>query len=322
MTDARERGPTFGDLLAWARGRLPQPGDARWIVAEVAQRGLLESLAPGPAPEGAAKEVSCLVERRAAGEPLQYVLGHWGFRTLDLRVDRRVLVPRPETEQVVEVALAQLAPRARGAGKEPAPAGRDDHGGPLVADLGTGSGAIALSIASEVPEAQVWATDASPDALAVAGANCSSLGLGSRVRLAAGSWYDALPPALRGRLSLIVSNPPYVAQSEVAGLPGEVRDFEPRTALVPGPTGLEAIAEVLTGAPGWLCASGAVVVEMAPHQAGACAGLARSCGLAGVEVHEDLAGRQRVLVARAVPFGSGPKKGPRRAADRAGRLLR
>jgi release factor glutamine methyltransferase len=232
---------------------------------------------------------------------LQYVLGRWGFRTLDLMVDRRVLVPRPETELVVEVALSELR-LIRSCARSALDGSALDEpvvGGPLVADLGTGSGAIALSIAAEAPWAQVWATDASADALAVATANRSSLGLDRRVRLAAGSWYEALPGALRSRLSLIVSNPPYIAEAEVPGLPVVVREWEPKEALVSGPTGLEAIAHVLAGARAWLSAPGSVVVELAPHLADAAMAVARSAGLVEVAVHDDLVGRPRVLVARA-----------------------
>ena len=212
---------------------------------------------------------------------MQYVLGRWDFRTLELTVDRRVLVPRPETEQVVEVAFSELRrsrSRALSALDGAVPDGSVVDA-PLVADLGTGSGAIALSIATEAPRAQVWATDASADALAVAAANRSSLRLDGRVQLAAGSWYEALPPALRGHLSLIVSNPPYIAEAEVPRLPVEVRDWEPTGALVSGPTGLEAIAEILAGAAGWLSEGGSVVVELAPHLAGAAMALGVGSGL-------------------------------------------
>src|SRR5581483_11962387 len=154
-----------------------------------------------------------MVERRAAGEPLQYVLRRWGFRTLDLLVDPRVLIPRPETEVVVEVAIRELR--------------RIDSRRPLVADLGTGSGAIALSIAVEVPDARVWATDASADALAVARANLAGIGspAAKRVRIEQGSWFDALPAAFRGQFDVVVSNPPYIAAHE--DLPPEVVDWEP-----------------------------------------------------------------------------------------------
>lgn len=225
------------------------------------------------------REYDELVARRVAGEPLQYVVARWGFRTLELYVDRRVLVPRPETEMVLEYALKAV----------PAPV--------LAVDLGTGSGAIALSIAVEVPGALVWATDASADALAVARANLSGLGKpAQRVRVVEGDWYGALPPELRGRVDLIVSNPPYVAAHEK--LPAEVIDWEPRRALIAGPTGLEAIETVVGGAREWLAVGGALVVEIAPHQAGAARELAASAGFADVSIEKDLTGRDRVLVAR------------------------
>jgi len=224
-----------------------------------------------------------MVERRAAGEPLQYVLGAWGFRKLDLYIDRRVLIPRPETEQVVEVALAELR--------------RMEADAPIVVDLGTGSGAIALSIAVEVPRATVWATDSSPDALAVARANLVGLGrAAARVRLEEGSWFAALPGLLEGRVDLVVSNPPYVGSEEE--LPAEVVEWEPAAALFGGPTGLEQVAEILAAAPVWLTRPGACVIEIAPHQAADAVGLAREAGFVDVEIRPDLAERPRALVAR------------------------
>ncbi|MCA9796412.1 MAG: peptide chain release factor N(5)-glutamine methyltransferase, partial [Candidatus Eremiobacteraeota bacterium] len=150
-----------------------------------------------PATERAMGFFDQMVERHLTGEPLQYVVGEWSFRTLDLMVDRRALIPRPETEQVVEAALAEL--------DRLAPAS------PRVLDLGTGSGAIALSVAVERPAARVWAVDASADALAVARANLAGIGhAGSRVTLLEGSWFDALPREQRDTFDLIVSNPPWV----------------------------------------------------------------------------------------------------------------
>ena len=237
-----------------------------------------------PVPERAIGFVAGMVERRTAGEPLQYVVARWGFRQLDLLVDRRVLIPRPETEQVVEEALAELRRLGRRS--------------PMVADLGTGSGAIALSMALEAGAA-VWATDVSEDALAVARANLAGLGgrAATRVRLESGSWYGALPPVLRGRLHLVISNPPYVAEHEVADLDPEVARWEPRLALVPGPTGLEAIEEIVSGAPAWLDEAGLLVVETAPWQAAEAVTLAEAAGFSRAEVRLDLAGRPRTLVA-------------------------
>ncbi|MEA3217286.1 MAG: release factor glutamine methyltransferase [Acidimicrobiia bacterium] len=234
-----------------------------------------------------------MVARRQRGEPLQYVLGRWGFRHLDLMVDRRALIPRPETEQVADRALHEVnrlieAEGVTYADRLP------------VADLGTGSGAIGLALASEQPLIDVWATDISSDALAVARANLAGIGrAGTRVRLAEGSWFEALPPDLLGQLGVIVSNPPYVAADDP--LPREVAEWEPRLALVPGPTGREVIEHLIDTAPGWLRPAGALVVELAPTQAASAVERARAAGYARAESYADLTGRQRVLVARVPP---------------------
>lgn len=246
--------------------------------------------------------LTAMLERRLAGEPLQYVLGRWSFRGLDVLVDPRVLIPRPETEVVAEVALneAERAGLRRGS-PDPWAAGHAPDG--VVADLGTGSGAIALALAAELPGAEVWATDASGEALAVARANLATVGLAAtRMRIAQGLWYEALPRDLGGRLQLIVANPPYVAEHEFATLPPEVRDHEPRAALVAGPTGREDLDVLIDGAPHWLAPGAALVLELAPHQAGTVQSRARSQPAYGhVAVHNDLAGRPRVLVARRQP---------------------
>ena len=277
---------TWRHLYKLATERLGSDVDARRIVERASGRegpNWLLTL-DEPVPTRAVSFFDDMVERRAAGEPLQYVLRRWGFRTLELLVDRRVLIPRPETEVVVEVAIRELR--------------RVDSQRPLVADLGTGSGAIALSIAVEVPSARVWATDASEDALVVARANLAGIGSPAavRVRMVRGRWFDALPGAFRGQFDLVVSNPPYIATDEV--LPAEVADWEPHSALVAGPAGTEAIAAVVAGAPPWLAPEGAVVVEIAPHQAEQAMALARNAGFGEVEVRPDLNGRARVLVAR------------------------
>lgn len=237
------------------------------------------------------------MDRRVAGEPLQYVLGSWSFCGLDLLVDRRVLIPRPETEVVAQVAIEEVRRLGERVGRP------DPWGGALthyaVADLGTGSAALALALASALPEAEVWATDVSEEALDVARANIAGSGTpATRVRLASGSWFEALPTALRGRLRLVVSNPPYVAEHEVAGLPAEVAGWEPIGALVSGPTGLEAIEAIVAEAPGWLDPTGTLVLELAPHQAGVAIELALAAGFVAAHVLADLAGRPRVLVAR------------------------
>lgn len=227
-----------------------------------------------------------MLERRRLGEPLQYVLGRWGFRDLDLLVDRRVLIPRPETETVVDLALAELDRL------------REPDRILIAVDLGTGSGAIGLSIAAERERVEVLLTDASADALAVARANLAGLGrAATRVRIAEpGEWFAAVPAEHRGAINLLVSNPPYVALDD--DLPAVVRDWEPSSALFSGPDGLDDLRRIVGEAPEWLAADGVLVVELAPHQAEAVAGLARAAGFVEVEIGADLTGRSRAVVAR------------------------
>lgn len=277
----------------------PAEAEARFIVEQASGYDATEWLDIADAEPSARAEHQLreMVRRRASGEPLQYVLGGWAFRGLDLFVDRRVLIPRPETEYVVEVALDEAArsglrrSRRRLSLVETRP--------PAAAlDLGTGSGAIAIAIAAELPDVEVWATDVSDDALAVARANVAGCAA-TRVRIApAGEWFDPLPTALRGSLRLIVSNPPYIAEHEVADLPDEVAAYEPRRALVSGPLGTEAIEHLLDLAPEWLAPGSSFVCEIAPHQADAMVAHARTAGFADVLVRDDLTGRPRVLVAR------------------------
>lgn len=251
------------------------------------------------ADEDAAKMLSDMAERRLCGEPLQYVLGSWQFRTLELEVDRRALIPRPETEQVVEIALAEARRR---------------HGTPhrpfRIADLGAGCGAIALALAVELggdhPQVQVVGSDADPSAIALAEANLRRVavrpGVAAQVTFGTGNWFDPLPPQWRGTVGLVVSNPPYVSEEEWATLEPEVR-CEPYGALVAatgkeGTPGFAGVESVLAGARDWLAPGAAVVVEMAPHHAGPARALAASIGYHGVRVEPDLAGRARALVAR------------------------
>jgi release factor glutamine methyltransferase len=234
-----------------------------------------------------------MVVRRLAGEPLQYVLGRWGFRTLDLMVDRRVLIPRPETEGVVDHVLVELARRREET------AGDDAEPGPaVVVDLGCGSGAIGLAVAAEWRGAEVHLVDLSADAVAVARANLAGLGMAGRtVAVHHGSWFDPLPPDRAGRVDVVVSNPPYVAADDP--LPPVVADWEPADALVSGPTGLEAVERILSEAVSWLAPSGLVVLEIGATQGDAARAAAEAAGLAEVDVRPDLSGRDRTLVARA-----------------------
>ena len=273
------------------RADLPSPEvDARRIVEEASGHDGAElgtRLDDSATIRGVAR-LEGMLARREAGEPLQYVLGRWGFRRLDLLVDRRVLIPRPETEVMVGVALDEL--------------GRQADGTTMAAvDLGTGSGAIALSLAVERLDVEVLAVDHSPDALAVARSNLAGIGRpATRVRMIEGSWFDALESDWHGRLHLVVSNPPYVAEGD--HLPSEVADWEPTDALVAGPTGREAADHIIDHAMEWLRPGGALVLELAPDQLPHAAGLALAHGFEAVEVGSDLTGRDRVLRARR-PFG-------------------
>jgi release factor glutamine methyltransferase len=310
-TDREREGElvTWGDLRARAERDLAgipsvaePPVEARRLLERVSgfEGAELVASESEPATARADEQVAGMVARRAAGEPLQYVLGAWSFRGLDLLVDPRVLIPRPETEVTAEVAIDEaLRLGARRGAADPWAGAATTY---TVVDLGTGSGALALALAAELPDAEVWATDVSEDALAVARANLAGAGLpATRVRLAAGNWFDALPRELQGHLRVIVANPPYVAETELAALPPEVAHHEPSDALVSGPTGLEAIEAIVADAPWWLePGRGALVCELAPHQADAVVERARAAGFADAFVRPDLTGRERVLVARLV----------------------
>jgi release factor glutamine methyltransferase len=291
--------------LELTRASIASPAaEARWIIAEVsgyAPTELATHERDEAAPAVAVTRIEQLLARRIAGEPLQYVLGAWSFRGIDLMVDRRVLIPRPETEMTAEIAIDEAVRLGARRGR------RDPWSGSTtsysVADLGTGSGVLALALASELPDADVWATDVSDDAIAVARANLASVpsSAAARVRLVRGDWFGALPDELRGRLRVVATNPPYVAEHEVADLPPEVAHHEPIGALVSGPTGVEAITRIIADAPAWLEADGTLVCELAPHQADLAIHAAREAGFTEVRVRHDLTARPRVLVARRTP---------------------
>jgi release factor glutamine methyltransferase len=281
-------------------GIVTAEAESRFIVEEVSGYAAADwaGVADATPSERARDRLRAMVERRISGEPLQYVLGSWSFRGIDLMVDRRVLIPRPETEQVVEVALEEAERRGLRRARRRHLSLVDAEPSAAVADLGTGSGAIALALDAELPDVAVWATDVSVEALDVARANLAGCAA-TRVRLAQGSWFEALPESLCGRLEVIVSNPPYVAEHEVEGLPAEVSAYEPRGALVSGPTGDEALEFLLGHAREWLVEAGVLVCELSPRQADPMIARALRSGYADAFVRADLAGRPRVLVARA-----------------------
>ncbi len=267
------------DAIAAAGSETPR-FDAELLLAEATGRDRAQLAAEPEAAlaPGAAREFAAMVRRRVRREPVAYILGRKGFRRIELVVDRRVLIPRPETELLVEVALA-LDPRR-------------------VLDVGTGSGAIALAIADELPRARVDATDPSAAAIQVARANIARLGLGERVRCGAGTLPAADGADGAALYDLVVANLPYVSEVEWRDLSPEIREYEPREALVPGPTGLEAIRELLGGLVELPERPGAIALEVGEGQAAEVTELVRGAGFDAVEARSDLSGIERVVVGR------------------------
>ncbi len=277
---------TWGELWNETAASVGRP-QARWLceVASGSDGDEFLTLLDRPATQRGVAHLDAMLARNAAGEPLQYVLGRWGFRHLDLMVDRRVLIPRPETELVVDIALRLV--------REQTP--------PLACvDLGTGSGAIGLSLAAELPidGVTVWMTDRSPDALDVARANAAGIGrAAANVRIVHGDWFDALPADLQSSLSLVVSNPPYVSDDD-AELESIVREWEPSKALFAGVDGLDAIRRIVSDAPRWLRSGGWLVTEIGSTQGQPVIELLRDAGYDDVEITADLTGRDRVASGR------------------------
>jgi release factor glutamine methyltransferase len=278
---------SWDELLAETQSRLASTvgemavREARWICEEAAgcEPGDWAAVRTNPATVRGVARLDDMVQRRRAGEPLQYVLGHWPFRNLDLMVDRRVLIPRPETEQLVDVAL-EWQPRPR-----------------RVLDLGTGSGALALAFVTEVAGAEVWAVEADRDAAAVASANVAGVGFAARrVRLLEGDWFAPVPAELSGGFDLVVSNPPYVADTDEVD--AVVLEWEPAAALYAADDGFADLAHIIAAAPSWLSDGGVLVCEMGQRhgQPGVAAALA--AGFSDAEVVPDLTGRDRFLRAR------------------------
>ncbi|MBB6599880.1 peptide chain release factor N(5)-glutamine methyltransferase [Luteimonas sp. MC1825] len=274
MTGSR----TADEALRASRTRI-DPDDALTLLLHVLGRshGWLYAHGDTPLAGDDAARLDALVARRAAGEPVAYLVGRRGFWSLDLVVTPDTLIPRPETELLVEQALARIPP---------ATATR-------VADLGTGSGAIALAIASERPQARVLATDRSAAALAVAGANARALGIGN-VEFREGDWFAPLAGAC---FDLIASNPPYIAEGDAHLGRGDLR-HEPAEALASGRDGLDAIRVIAAAAPRHLASGGWLLIEHGWDQGAAVAALLRAAGFAAVATIPDLEGRDRVTLGR------------------------
>ncbi|MFM7763919.1 MAG: peptide chain release factor N(5)-glutamine methyltransferase, partial [Acidimicrobiaceae bacterium] len=221
--------------------------------------------------------------------PLQYVMKSWAFRHLDVMVDRRVLIPRPETEVVVQAAI-DLAIEMLRESKQKL----------RVADLGTGSGVIGLSLAGELPRGstEVWLTDLSADALEVARANLAGSGLiNCDVRTAQGSWFAALPSELKNSFDLIVSNPPYIGLYDPS-IEASVRNYEPHLALFGGADGLDAYREIAAQAGEWLVTDGCLVLEIGHQQGDSVREILARNNFRQIEIRKDLAGRDRIAIAK------------------------
>ncbi|MGH2818039.1 MAG: peptide chain release factor N(5)-glutamine methyltransferase [Actinomycetota bacterium] len=253
--------------------------EARWLLEAATGERITELYAkseelPGPVVERAVE----LTGRRVSGAPLQYVTGVAGFRRLELAVGPGVLIPRPETEVVAERAIQRLPSRG------------------IIVDVGTGSGAIALSIADERPDARVYGTEISETAIEWAQRNVSTLRLS--IELVRGDLFDGLPPELAGEVDVVVSNPPYVAVGDADALPTEVVDHEPAEALFAGEEGLQVIADIAMRAREWLRPGGWLILEIGFAQSEAVLRLLTNHDYAQVAAHPDLSGHLRVAEGR------------------------
>jgi len=268
---------SIGAALALARGRLPA-SEARLFLREILGCTAAQ-IAAYPERALAAGQAGRFVElltRRVAGEPVAYLLGEREFYGRRFGVSSAVLIPRPETELVVDLVLARVVPGST----------------PAILDLGTGSGALAVTLALEIPAAQVTAVDFSPSALDVARANAAALA--APVRFVESDWFAALDAA---RFDFIVSNPPYIAENDPHLAQGDVR-FEPATALAAGPTGLDDLRRISAAAPGFLAAGGWLMMEHGYDQAAAVRALLVAAGFVEVASAQDLAGIERISFGR------------------------
>ena len=282
---------TWGELLQVTAVELGNEQEARWLCEHASglDRVELDAARDEVVSQRCGVALRAMVARRLTGEPLQYVMKSWAFRHLDVLVDNRVLIPRPETEVVVQVALDLAREMISKTNSKL-----------RVADLGTGSGVIGLSLASELPGGsnEVWLTDLSADALEVARANLAGLGLiNGDVRVAQGSWFAALPSELKNSFDLIVSNPPYIALYDPS-VESSVLNHEPHLALFAGSDGLDAYREIISHADEWLVTNGWIVLEIGHQQGDAVRELLAQNSFKQIEIRKDLAGRDRIALAK------------------------
>ena len=258
--------------------------DADLILASVlgVGRGHVRAAAGVEVSATAAARVEAVVRRRAAREPLQLLLGAVGFRHLDLRVAPGVFIPRPESEVLAGEAIARVPPDG------------------IVVEPCTGTGAVAIAVAQEARPGRVVATDVSPEAVALARTNAARHGVTVEVLL--GDLLGPVDPALRGRVDVLASNPPYLTPEELAATEPEVRDHDPAAALVAGPTGHEVSDRLIAAAGEWLAPGGWLLLEVDTTRARATADRAAAAGLRETAVVPDLTGRDRIVVARR-PMG-------------------
>ena len=282
---------TWGELLQVTAVELGNEQEARWLCEHASglDRVELDAARDEVVSQRCGVALRAMVARRLTGEPLQYVMKSWAFRHLDVLVDNRVLIPRPETEVMVQAALDLAREMISKTNSKL-----------RVADLGTGSGVIGLSLASELPlgSNEVWLTDLSADALEVARANLAGLGLiNGDVRVAQGSWFAALPSELKNSFDLIVSNPPYIALYDPS-VESSVLNHEPHLALFAGSDGLDAYREIISHADEWLVTDGWIVLEIGHQQGDAVRELLAQNSFKQIEIRKDLAGRDRIALAK------------------------
>ena len=283
----QERSWNVADALAWTadyftRKNVENPRrSAEWLLSAATGLSRVELYAHFDRPLTPEERATfrAAIERRAAGEPLQYVTGEVAFRHVVLRVRPGVFIPRPETEVLVDVALEYLD--------------RSGIAEPTVLDLCTGSGAVAVSIAHERPAARVHATEIVAATAGQARENAERVGVGERVTILEGDLFTPLPESLRGTLDLVVSNPPYIPTADLADLPAEVAGFEPRIALEGGADGLDVVRRIAEEAAVWLRPGGVVVMETDTSCAKEAARIL-SRWYEDIEVRKDLTGRDRI----------------------------